>query len=180
MSDPLVDLLQGCDRLGGWVELLAHLLLDLYLHQSLWQSLILTAKLMKYGLNKWRVRCTKSWQNCWGHSVGSSDMKSSWRWLNNCLPQGSILGQYCATSQFLNWMMSRVHPLLASRWYKTGMSGWNTTGPCHCSERPGHRNLNKFSTGKCQILHLRRNNPMHQKRLGPGWLGSSFTEGPGG
>lgn len=45
--------------------------------------------------------------------------------------------------------------------------------------RPGemaHRNLKKFSTGKCQILYLGRNNPMHQKRLWAEWLESSFTE----
>lgn len=39
-----------------------------------------------------------------------------------------------------------------------------------------HRNLNKCSTRKCQILHLGRNNPMHQKRLRPDWLERSFTE----
>jgi len=53
---------------------------------------ILTHELMKYRLNKWTVRWTESWQNCWGHGVVISDMKSSWRLLNSGLPQGSMLG----------------------------------------------------------------------------------------
>jgi len=38
------------------------------------------------------------------------------------------------------------------------------------------RNLMKFNKGKCRVLHLRRNNPMHQYRLGVGLLESSSVE----
>jgi len=38
------------------------------------------------------------------------------------------------------------------------------------------RNLMKFNKGKCKVLHLRRNNPMHQYRLGAGLLESSSVE----
>ncbi|GAB0186046.1 hypothetical protein GRJ2_001069900 [Grus japonensis] len=34
----------------------------------------------------------------------------------------------------------------------------------------------KFSKGKCRVLHLERNNPKHQYRLGVGLLGSSAAE----
>ncbi|PKU33317.1 hypothetical protein llap_16379 [Limosa lapponica baueri] len=34
----------------------------------------------------------------------------------------------------------------------------------------------KFSKGKCRVLHLRRNNPMHQYRLGDDLLESSSEE----
>ncbi|GAB0202967.1 hypothetical protein GRJ2_002762300 [Grus japonensis] len=34
----------------------------------------------------------------------------------------------------------------------------------------------KFNTGKCRILHLGKNNPMHQYRLGGDLLGSSSAE----
>ncbi|KFV78804.1 hypothetical protein N308_15636, partial [Struthio camelus australis] len=38
------------------------------------------------------------------------------------------------------------------------------------------RNLMKFNEGKCKVLHLGRNNPMHQYRLGTDLLESSSAE----
>ncbi|GAB0177955.1 mitochondrial enolase superfamily member 1 [Grus japonensis] len=38
------------------------------------------------------------------------------------------------------------------------------------------RKQKKFNEGKCQVLHLRRNNPKHQYRLGVDLLGSSSAE----
>ena len=38
------------------------------------------------------------------------------------------------------------------------------------------RNLMKFNKGKCRVLHLGRNNPMHQYRFGADLLQSSSVE----
>ena len=43
-------------------------------------------------------------------------------------------------------------------------------------EKCAQRKLMKFSKGKCQVLPLGRNNPMHQYRLGAEGLESSLAE----
>ncbi|KFV76417.1 hypothetical protein N308_05888, partial [Struthio camelus australis] len=43
-------------------------------------------------------------------------------------------------------------------------------------ERWSERNLMKFNRGKCRVLHLGRNNPMHQYRLGVDLLGTDLLE----
>lgn len=37
-------------------------------------------------------------------------------------------------------------------------------------------NLVKFNKRKCEVLHLGRNNSMHQNMLGAAWLKNSFAE----
>jgi len=42
-------------------------------------------------------------------------------------------------------------------------------------ERWADTSLLKFNTGKCQVLHLGRNNPIHRCRLGTNQLESNFA-----
>jgi len=43
-------------------------------------------------------------------------------------------------------------------------------------EKRAERNLMQFNREKCKVLHLGRNNPMHQSMPGDNWLQSSFVE----
>jgi len=43
-------------------------------------------------------------------------------------------------------------------------------------EEWAEKNLMKFSKGKCRVLHLGKNNPIHQYMLRTGWLESGLAE----
>ena len=43
-------------------------------------------------------------------------------------------------------------------------------------EKWAYRNIMKFNKGKCKILRLGRNSPMHQYTLGANWLEGSLAE----
>ncbi|KAK4811082.1 hypothetical protein QYF61_016368 [Mycteria americana] len=98
-------------------------------------------------------------------------------------PEGQDWVQSCSTSSLMIWMLGQSVPS-ASLLMTPKLAGEaDTPEDCAASQRDldrlekwADRNLMQFNQGKCQVLHLGRNNPMHQYMLGAAWLESSFAE----
>jgi len=126
------------------------------------------------------VRWIENWLNGRTLRVVISDGESSWRPVTSGVPQRSVLGPVLF-SLFINDLDEEFAD-------DTELGGVvDTPAGCTAIQRDldrleswAERNLMKFNKGMCRVLHLGKNNPMHQYGLGVDLLESSSAErGPG-
>lgn len=118
--------------------------------------MILIGKLLKYGLDVQAVRYTENWLNSQTQRMVISGIKSGWRPdPRGCTP-GSVLG-----------------PVLFNAFIYDQYDGADHT----LSKFAGRSQQNfMLFKGKCQILHLGKNNPRHQYMLRAAQLESNLAE----
>jgi len=125
------------------------------------------------------VRWIESWLNGRTQRVVISGAESSWRLVTSGVPQGSVLFTF-----FVNDLDEELECTLSKFADDTKLGGvLGTPEGCAAIQRDldrleswTQRNVLKLNKGKCRVLHLGRNNPMHQYMLGADLLESSSVE----
>jgi len=129
------------------------------------------------------LRCIGNWLNGRTQKVVIRAAESNWRPLTSGVPEGSVLGPVLFNF-FIHDLNEELECTLSEFADDTELGAVVDT-PENCAptqrdldrlESWAERNLMRFNKVKRRVLHLGRNNPMHQYRLGLDLLESSSVE----